>query len=140
MYCIYTFICAQKRQIKGVILSQKYNTLSKEQEYVLLHKGTEPPFSGEYTDVFEEGEYVCAQCNALLYHSSAKFHSGCGWASFESSEKGAVSESLDSDLHRIEITCTNCGGHLGHIFRGEGFTAKNTRHCVNSLSLIFHKR
>lgn len=116
-----------------------YNTLTPEEQNVILHKGTEAPFSGIYESCFEEGIYVCKQCNAPLYTSKSKFHSGCGWPSFDACIQDAVQEQLDADGRRIEIVCAKCKGHLGHVFFGEGFTDKNTRHCVNSISLIFHK-
>lgn len=114
-----------------------FNTLNEMEEYVILKKGTERPYSGEFTKLKEAGTYVCRQCNAPLYSSADKFDSHCGWPSFDDEIEGAVKRTTDADGSRIEITCANCEGHLGHVFEGEGFTAKNTRHCVNSVSMRF---
>lgn len=115
----------------------KLNTLTPEEERVIAHKGTEAPFVGAYTNTFREGTYVCKRCENPLYVSTSKFHSDCGWPSFDQEISGAVNHIPDADGERIEIRCSSCGGHLGHVFVGEGYTEKNTRHCVNSISLLF---
>lgn len=117
----------------------QYNKLTPQEEYIMINKGTERPFSGEYENFFEDGIYVCKRCDSKLFTSESKFHSNCGWPSFESCIKDSIIETLDSDKIRMEIICANCKGHLGHVFRGEGFTETNTRHCVNSLAIKFIK-
>ena len=114
-----------------------YNKLTPEEERVLLRKGTDAPFTGEYTGKKDEGMYICRRCNAPLYMSRDKFDSHCGWPSFDDEIPGAVKRLTDADGKRVEIICNNCGGHLGHVFEGEEFTLKNTRHCVNTSSIRF---
>lgn len=117
--------------------NKEYNTLTEEEADILIGKGTEAPFSGEYNDVFVEGFYYCRQCSAKLYSSDDKFNAGCGWPSFDDELPGAIEKKMDVDGRRVEILCSHCGGHLGHLFKGEHKTEKNSRYCVNSLSIRF---
>jgi methionine-R-sulfoxide reductase len=113
------------------------NTLTPEEAQVIVEKGTEPPFSGEYDDFFEDGIYICRRCNAHLFSSKSKFDAGCGWPAFDEHVPNAVKRVPDCDGRRVEIQCANCAGHLGHVFEGEHLTQKNIRYCVNSLSIRF---
>jgi len=115
----------------------KNNPLTPEEEYVIVNKGTERPFTGEYDKFFKTGTFVCRRCETPLYKSDSKFDSGCGWPAFDADFDNAVERIPDKDGRRIEIVCGTCGGHLGHVFMGERLTAKNVRHCVNSLSIKF---
>ena len=116
-----------------------YNQLNKEEQRVILHKGTELPFSGEFWNHKEDGIYTCKQCDTPLFSSNSKFDSGTGWPSFDDIIEKNVKELPDADGIRTEIVCAKCGGHLGHLFKGEGFTPKMARYCVNSISLNFQK-
>lgn len=144
MYFLVTFVtfvtffisCGYSQTTKSKE-EMKYNKLTAEEEVVILNKGTEYPYTGELLKNKKAGIYICKQCDAELYRSEDKFDSQCGWPSFDEEIEGAVKRIPDADGHRTEIVCANCGGHLGHVFLGEGFTAKNTRHCVNSISMKF---
>ncbi len=144
LFIITTVSCQNNKNINSKSTDNKqdkrtmnYNKLTKEEQNVILNKGTERPFTGKYNDFFEEGTYNCKRCGAELYKSDTKFDGHCGWPSFDEEIKGAVKRIPDADGMRTEIVCANCGAHLGHVFLGEGFTDKNTRHCVNSISLSF---
>lgn len=128
--------CQQKKSNK-MEQNPKYNKLNDYEKAVIIGKHTDRPYTGELTDNKKTGTYICRQCNNPLYESKDKFDSHCGWPSFDDEIKGAVKQIPDADGMRTEIVCNNCNGHLGHVFMGEGFTSKNTRHCVNSTSMIF---
>jgi methionine-R-sulfoxide reductase len=118
-------------------MNVQQDELTPRERYVIEQKGTEPPFSGEYDDFWQAGTYTCRRCGAALYRSADKFEAHCGWPAFDDELPGAVRRLPDPDGIRIEIECASCGGHLGHVFEGERLTEKNTRHCVNSLSMRF---
>jgi peptide-methionine (R)-S-oxide reductase len=135
--------CAQKQPKAATVITttkkdmSNWNKLTKEEEAVIVNKGTEYPGTGALLNNKEKGTYTCKRCNAALYRSETKFESECGWPSFDDEIEGAVKRIDDADGSRTEIVCAACGGHLGHVFLGEGFTLKNTRHCVNSVSMNF---
>ncbi len=133
--------CAQKEEKKATpsktTKKMEWNKLTKEEEDIIVRKGTEYPGTGKYDKFDEKGTYICKRCNAPLYKSDSKFDAHCGWPAFDDEIKGAVKRNPDPDGQRVEIVCANCEAHLGHVFTGEGFTKTNTRHCVNSVSMIF---
>src|SRR5688572_21785880 len=112
-----------------------FNKLTPQEEDIIVGKGTEIPFSGEYDNFYEDGVFICKRCNAPLFSSESKFDAGCGWPAFDAEYPGSLKRIPDADGERTEIECNNCGAHLGHEFLGENLTEKNLRHCVNSLSI-----
>lgn len=142
LLCISFYSCGQEKlravkTKKDTVKNMEYNKLTPEEERVIVNKGTEYPGTGKLLNNKEKGTYTCKRCDNPLYHSDSKFDSHCGWPSFDDEIKGAVKRIADPDGMRTEIVCAKCDGHLGHVFLGEGFTSKNTRHCVNSVSMNF---
>ena len=117
--------------------NQNYNPLTVEEKYIIEHKGTERPFTGEYDDFYESGSYICRKCNTELYTSADKFDAHCGWPAFDKEVPGAVKHLPDPDGHRIEVECANCGGHLGHVFHDGPPDRGGMRYCINSAALDF---
>ena len=136
-FLLLTFFTTSLKSVRIPVAMKKEKPLSKEEENVIIHKGTEEPFTGRYWNHFEKGTFVCRNCGASLYRSGDKFDAGCGWPAFDDELPNTVTRQPDADGKRTEIICSNCGGHLGHVFRGEGHTPKNIRHCVNSVSIRF---
>ena len=135
--CFILILTACSKPATGQQKDRDMRQLTPEEKYVIIDKGTESPDTGKFNKFYENGVYVCCQCGTPLYTSEDKFDSGCGWPAFDDEIKGAVKRVPDADGRRVEIVCATCGGHLGHVFEGEGFTPKNTRHCVNSISMDF---